>query len=386
MLAIQSGYYSFEALASFRVPIDNLLRVGGRFDLVIGVNEERLNAADLEKTLELLTPYIGQNATFTLVGARDGLFHPKSYYIELGDRRRLAAVGSSNFTARGIGHHIEASMLLDHGDDPRTLDAVRDAILAWRDKASENAQDARSVTPQLIQELEAERIIDPVPVRASRRRDRRSTSGKSSYPSLEHIAGTPRLHAARRPARSAPGIRLGRAASPLPAEAVGIVKRLSAKTDVKGFSGGQGTPYVALPPNKSDLAPCLPMRPFGIHNEPRLDVLIEARFYEAPHDVVDSGADTANITYVGEGTTRRSNVDLRLNIQHGAMAGLRYIAAQRGLPLPSGGDLVGIEFLEQGRIVRLTFVSTEPLRSVLYGLLHPGRSWGWLPARVLPDW
>src|SRR5579863_677896 len=49
--ACQSGYYRFDAIDNFASSIAKLLSSGGRFDLVIGANEERLSAPDLESTL-----------------------------------------------------------------------------------------------------------------------------------------------------------------------------------------------------------------------------------------------------------------------------------------------------------------------------------------------
>ncbi len=387
VFACQSGYYRFDALAPFAAEIQSMLGNGGRFDLVVGANDERLSAPDLERTLDLVGSHIPTSASFTLVGARDGLFHPKSYYVELANGRRHAAVGSANFTVRGVAHNVEACVLLeDSVDDPAALDAVRDAIVAWRDKAATGAPDARQVTPQYIQELEAERIIDPAQVPPAGTRIGASSTSRSSFPPLGPIPGVPSSQARAPHWQSAPGAHLRRARVAFPPNMVGIVKRLSARTDLKGFTGASGTLYIALPPNPTELASRLPMRPFGANNEPRLDLLVQARLYEAVKDVVNSGTDTTNITHVGTGTTKRSKIDLRFNILHTVFAGLRYGAAQHGLALPQGGDVVAIEFLEDGRIARLTFVSTDPMRATLRGLLHPGRAWGWLPAGVLPAW
>ncbi len=364
-----------------------MLGSGGRLDLVIGANEDRLSAPDLEDTLDLLVGYIPGNASFTLVGARDALFHPKTYYVELVSGERHAAVGSGNFTIPGIGHHVEACLLLDDTqDDPGVLDQVRDAILRWDAKAVSGATEARPITDSYIRELEAERIIDPAPVPLSRgRRGSRTATGQSSFPAIARIPGAPQRRTLPRPRRTpAPGQLVG-AAVAFPPNTVGIVKRLS-NTDVKGFVGEPGTPYIALPPAATDLADKLPMRPFGTHGEPRLDVVIEARLATAPADVVTSGSDPANITHVGMGTTNRSNVDLRFNILHGVVSGLVYAATQRGVALPAATDALAIEFLNGGREARLTFATTEPLRSSLLSHLIAGRAWGWLPSGVVPSW
>lgn len=385
--ACQTGYYRFDALDQFSPDIEKVLKSGGRLDLVIGANEERLSGPDLEKTLELLGPYVPGGASFTLVGANNGLFHPKVYYVELVDGSRHAAVGSANFTGSGIGHNIEACLLLDDTiDDPSALDAARDAVHAWRNKASAASSDARAVTTEYIQELEAERVIEPVPTRLARDTSGLTKTGRSSFPALKRISGVPKPRSRAVPTKTTPGVKLGSAPVAFPTNAVGIVKRLSARTDVKGFVGGPGTPYIALPPNETDLANRLPMKPYGKRGEPRLDVFVEARLLEAVQEVVTSGTDSTNITYVGMGATRGSNVDLRFNTQHAVIDGLRYIAAQHGLTLPKGGDFVTIEFVEGGRLTRLTFVSSEPMVKTLSGFLVPNRAWGWLPAGVVPEW
>ncbi|HSZ70869.1 MAG TPA: hypothetical protein VK756_10970 [Solirubrobacteraceae bacterium] len=382
--ACQSGYYRFDALASFGGDVQRMLAGGGRFDLVVGANEERLSAPDLQQTLDLLGSHVPADASFTLVGACNGLFHPKAYYVELVDGSRHAAVGSANFTIQGTGHHVEACVLLDDGvDDPSVLDAVRDAILAWRGRAAAGAAGARRVTERYIRQLEAERIIDPVSAPPG---GGGSSGGRSSFPPLSRIQGAPGpRRKARRARRSAPGAHLRGAPEAFPSGVVGIVKRLSPRNDVKGFRPDRGTPYISLT-TSHELANRLPMSPFGKNSEPRLDLALEARLYEAAKDVVGSGTDTTNITFVGTGATRSGHPDLRFNIHHTVVAGLQYVASRRGLAIPRGGDFMAVEFLEEGRLARLTFVSTDPLRGVLRQFLKRGRGWGWLPAGIVPDW
>jgi hypothetical protein len=383
--ASQSGFYRFDALEPFTDEVRGILDSGGRVDLVIGANEERLSAPDLDNTLALLEPNMPTNASFTLVGARNALFHPKTYFVELDTGARHAAVGSANFTTPGIGSHIEACLLLDENDDVAVLDSVRDAILAWP-KAAGKSGHARQITTDYIRELEAERIIDPAPVPVARSQSRRRTStGQSSFPSISRVPGVPRRRGAARPQSTPAAGKIQGASAAFPPNSVGIVKRLS-RTDVKGFVGSPGTPYIALPPGLTDLANKLPMRPYGIRGEPRLDVVIEARLSSFLSDVVTSGTDPANITHVGMGKTRGSNVDLRFNILHGIVAGLIYVATQRAVSVPKAGDAVALELLNGGREVRMTFATDEPLRSALLSHRLGGRSWGWLPRGIVPKW
>jgi len=384
--ACQTGYFRFDALEPFADDVRRMLEAGGRLDLVIGANEERLSAPDLEATLELLDRWIPHQASFTLVGARDGLFHPKTYYVERPGGRRAAVVGSANFTRPGIGHNVEAGLAIDDRDGGELLDRVRDGVLAWPKTASQGSGLARSVTADLIQELTADRVIDPLASPAAGSGSGARSGAGSSFSALGRVPGVP--PSSRRRARPRPatgGTRLGRAASPLPPGVVGIVKRLS-KTDLKGFGHERGTPYIALPPRADELAGMLPMRPYGLHREPRLDLLVQARLDGAIAAVVGSGTDTTNITHVGMGTTHGSNVDLRFNIQHRVAEALNYVAIQKGVAVPTKGDPVAIELLDGGRLASLTFATAEPLRSALLSTLLPGRAWGWLPGGLVPGW
>ncbi len=384
----QTGYFRFDAVAPFEDDIKTLLERGGRVDLVVGANEERLSEVDLEQALELLASGSPSQSSFTLVGARDGLFHPKTYYVALTDGAAVAAVGSANLTWPGLTHHIEACVLLDsRTDDPAILDRIRDAIEAWPARASSASLGARPVTNELVRKLAADRAIDPVPIETV---SRSSGGARSFFPPLPRITGLPRRRGTRRPASrrvvdSRPEYMFTGAQSPFPLGAIGIVKRLS-RTDTKGFGGRPGTPYLALPANKAELASRLPMHPYGVHEEPRLDLRVEARLDAAIAAVVNSGRDATNITHVGVGTTQSGNVDLRFNLQHGIHAGLRYVATQTGARLPEPGDPVAVEFVENGRLARLTFASVDPLRATLLKLLLPGRPWGWLPDGVVPEW
>jgi hypothetical protein len=377
--AAQTGYYRFGALEPFAREIAQMLAAGGTIDLVIGANEDRLSAVDLDSTLDLLRAHMPQQASFTLVGSRDGLFHPKAYYVETPTTRK-AAIGSGNLTIPGSTHNVEAHVLLNEDDGSGILDEVRDAILAWRDDASPDGL-AHPVTDQLVQELLAERAIDPVP-RSDMASSRRRRSDRARFPRLPPIPGMPAP--ARRGLTGTRGRRL-RGAEPLPSGAIGVVKRLSA-TDVKGFAGEPGTPYLSLGSRNAPLAQRLPMTPFGERDEPRLDLAVEARLDTALPDLVESGSDPTNITHVGMGSTRGSNPDLRFNLLSGIVGGLLDVAVERKVPPPSVGDVAAIEFLENGRLARLTFVTQDPLRRQLDDSIPSKRAWTWLPPNVLPPW
>lgn len=379
--AVQTGYFRFDALELLSGDIVRMLEGGGRIDLVVGANEDRLSAADLDATLDMIRPFMPDRASLTLVGSRDGLFHPKAYYIETGDGRH-AAVGSGNLTVPGVTHNIEAYVVLSDSDDPAVLDDVRDAILAWRDTASTDAL-SRPVTDRLVQELVAERAIDPVPqLHMSGLKGRRSD--RERLPRLPPIDSMPPRRRTQ-PPDTQTRRHLRGASHSLPPGKVGVVKRLSA-TDLKGFTGESGTLHLSLGARNVPLAACLPMRPYGKHDEPRLDLAVEARLDQALTAVVTSAEDPTSITHVGMGATSRSNPDLRFNLLRRIVAGLGDVADECGVPIPSLGDVAAVELLESGRLARVTFVTSDPLRSDLQSQIPAGQAWGWLEAGRLPAW
>ncbi|MEX2193867.1 MAG: phospholipase D family protein [Thermoleophilaceae bacterium] len=119
--ACQTGYFRATALRWFEDDVVRILDRDGEVHLVIGANEDRLIASDLEETVELLAPWLGQTASFTVVTARDVLFHPKTYYCESRDGTRAAAIGSANLTPNGLGGNVEASLAFDDDDGIPTV-------------------------------------------------------------------------------------------------------------------------------------------------------------------------------------------------------------------------------------------------------------------------
>jgi hypothetical protein len=378
--AAQTGYFRFNALDPFLEDILRILQTGGRFDLVIGANEDRLSAEDLDALLDLVGSYVPAQASLTLVGSRDGLFHPKSYFVETKTNRH-ALVGSGNLTHPGSGHNIEAFLEVDDGDAPSIPDSIRQAIVAWRDEATKTGI-ARPLTRRLIQEFLAHRAIDPVAL-SDLESPKRGPSDRAEFPSLPKIKG---LAARRRsPGRSGSLRRLRGAQKAFPPGKIGVVKRLSA-TDVKGFAGRRGTIHLSLGARDAPVARCLPMEAYGSNGEPRVDLAVEARLDQALEDVVTSGTDSTNITHVGVGLRQNSNPDLRFNLLHRVIDGLGATASRHGIDVPKPGDAAAIELTESGRLARVTFATTDPLRSDLLAQVQAGRAWGWLDSHGLPRW
>ena len=380
--ACQTGYFRAEPLEGHRDRVRDILASGGEFHLVVGANEDRLVADDLLRVVEIIEPWLGTSAHFALVGFSTGVFHPKVFCCDLADGTRHALIGSANFTTNGMEHNVEACLAIDDADDAATVEDARMAILRWFEPSTSDLVEI--LDRDKIRDLAALRVVEPSKYSAPAR-SREQRGRKSDLPSLPRMFAKAKV--STRPPSSTPAIGGLPGAAAFPANAVGIVKILSPKQDVKGFHGRSGTPYIALP---SDLGPHLPMVPMGTNLEPRMDVAIEARLDSALNHPVQSGIDSTNVTWVGKGAVKKSHTDLRLNILQTLTRGLLYVSSTAVVPIPAGGDLLAIEFLDEGRFVRLTFVANDPLRTALLALCTngspPGSGWGWLPAGVLPPW
>lgn len=372
----QSGYFTADAFYAFRSEIDGILAGGGDVHLVIGANEDRVAATDLEDVLDVLEPFATQ-ASVVLVSAPDALMHPKTYLIEKPGGYKTAVVGSANFTGSGLGTHIEASLVIDSIDDPSApFDEVKSAIDVWRTGSRPNGLLLKkSDIPSLV----AKGTLVPAPP-PSPPFGRSRPGLRKSFPKLGRLVSVPRRRRRTRASRGVPPLAVGGGA-PLPIGAVGIVKRLS-RLDTKGFRREPGTPYVSLP---SDLLPHIPSTPAGRNAEPRWDVLLYARADFAVGHVVDSGTNPTNVTAVGYGRRRASHKDLRLNILRAIVHGIEYVATGAGHKPPRQGDLLAVEFVPGQNALRLTFVTEDPLKSALNSLCTHG-SWGWLPAGQLLTW
>jgi hypothetical protein len=370
----QTGYFSADGVFPFEADLRRIVASGGAVRAVIGANEDSIRSSDVTYLLALVD---GSHASsVAIVAAEDVLMHTKAYYIEAADGSRSAYVGSANLTGSGLASNIEAGVVLESsGVAASVLDEIKVAIEAWLTGSRPNAEViSLSDVPQLV----ADGVFDvprpPRPQASARGRRRRLRR----FPRLGSILSLPRRRRSRaisRPAHRAP------APTPPPG-LTPIVKQLSARQDTKGFRGEVGTPYVALP---SELASSLPLVPSGRRSDPKMDVEIRARYVEYPTEVITSGADAPNITFVGAGGPSPSHRDLRLNLSKAIVDGLRYVAHSHGFDPPQPNDPLVIEFLGRGDVLRLTFVRDEPLRSrlIAYCTTPRGR-WGRLPSGAVP--
>lgn len=371
----QSGYFTADALYAFESEVRAILDGGGEVRLVLGANEDELSAADLNDALDLLEPY-GAKASIHIVSAVDVLVHPKTFYVERAGGERAAVVGSANLTGSGLGANIEACLAIASNKEPAApFGEIKAAIEAWL----HGHPNAKLLDRALVPKLAAAAVID----RPRRARVLPKRSLRRLFPALGRVVPVPRR--ARRPKPvttppAAPTLTLVPGAA-FPPGAIGIVKRLST-LDTKGFRGGRGTLYIAMP---RDLLPLLPTAPAGRNNEPRVDVTIQARHASVPELTVSSGANPTNITGVGYGIRRTSHRDVRFNILRVIVSGIEYIAANAGVAVPSAGDYLAVEFDAGGHATRVTFVVDGPLKAQLVALCGT-ESWAWLPAGVVPPW
>ncbi|GHJ60410.1 hypothetical protein NOK12_29280 [Nocardioides sp. OK12] len=382
----QTGYFSYDGIYPLEGEFLNLLNRFGAFRLVVGANESGIRKSDLEDVFDLFDKAPSNvSKSLTLVAADDILMHPKSYYVERADGSKHALVGSANLTHPGLSRNIEAALVIDSVNDPGApFSEIRTAIEKWHLHEHVNAyRIARTDLAKLATDGMIDQPKRPRPAQPPLARRERS----KRFPGLGAIIKLPRK---RRAVVAATPVRRPRLPAPVPVGtlgtmpngAIGIIKRLTA-LDTKGFNGGTGTLYIALP---KALTRNLPMAPYGKNQEPRIDVTVEARLDTVPGEVVLSGDSPTNITHVGAGATRTSHGDLRFNYLVKVKRGIETLAADYRVRPPAEDDLVAIEFLG-GQRVRATFITETVAIANLTPLLDQhDNGWGWLPPSVIAPW
>jgi hypothetical protein len=353
---------------------------------VAGANESSIKRVDLEDVLDLFDKVPGNHAkSLVVVAADDLLMHPKTFYVEKADGSKHALVGSANLTHSGLSRNIEAALAVDSINDPAApFQDIRSAIEKWHLNPGANAH---PVTKATLSKLIAEGVLDQPRLPRSPQSPKSRQNRAKTFPRLGAILKLPRKRRAvapvtpvKRPKAPAPAP-IGTLGT-LPKGAVGIIKRLSAR-DTSGFRGETGTVHISLP---STLASHLPMAPYGKNQEPRTEVIVEARLDTVPGEVVVSGTSTTNIQFVGMGTTRTSNKDLRFNYLVAIRRGIQELAAAHGVATPAEDDLVAIELLAGVRL-RVTFITDPASIAALAPLLDEHVDvWGWLPPGVISGW
>ena len=115
---------------------ENVLRAaaesGYPVHIVLGSNSGSLSKADLENALKITENT--SNGSLVVVAYANAEFHPKVVHLARADSSEAAAVGSGNFTGRGLGTNVEAFVTVDtqEGDSPDLLREIAEAIDRWQ--------------------------------------------------------------------------------------------------------------------------------------------------------------------------------------------------------------------------------------------------------------
>jgi len=127
----QFGFFDIGALRKYLPLLDSMISEGGQFRLAIGANiSDPPSTDDVNALLPLLTGR--HNAKLTVIALSNALFHPKTIHLIRSNGTSTAFVGSANLTAKGLGHNVEAGLIID-GDDYTTevLNHIASAIDYW---------------------------------------------------------------------------------------------------------------------------------------------------------------------------------------------------------------------------------------------------------------
>jgi hypothetical protein len=127
----QFGFFDISALRQYLTVLQDMVTSGGQFRLVIGANSGDPPSTD---DLEALVPLIesGDSSTVTVVGFSNALFHPKVLHLVRPSGVAVAVVGSANLTAKGLGHNVEAGLVIESEDGTDdVLDRIASSIDYW---------------------------------------------------------------------------------------------------------------------------------------------------------------------------------------------------------------------------------------------------------------
>lgn len=127
----QFGFFDGAALRPFMPALRGIAENGGTLRLVIGANTgDPPTTDDLAAILPLLGSF--ERTSLTVVALSGALFHPKTMHIERADGSKVGVVGSANFTRKGLGHSVEAGLILESvAGTGATVREIADAVDRW---------------------------------------------------------------------------------------------------------------------------------------------------------------------------------------------------------------------------------------------------------------
>jgi len=121
----QFGYFDGSALSPYLPILEDMINNGGFLKLVIGANPgDPASKNDLESLLSLTCN--SENSSITLIAYSVGLFHPKTIHVVRENGTEVSVVSSANFTRNGLGHNIEAGLILNTSESSTQIAAAID--------------------------------------------------------------------------------------------------------------------------------------------------------------------------------------------------------------------------------------------------------------------
>ena len=155
---LQSGYFGYGALKPYADILRATAEASCPVHIVLGSNFGSLSRDHLQNVLKIVerTP----ESTLTVAAYANAEFHPKVVHLVRADGSAAVAVGSGNFTERGLGVNVEAFLILDtqQGDAPEAIQAAADAIDRWHKNTEQGIR--RIETDEDIEALAAAGIIN----------------------------------------------------------------------------------------------------------------------------------------------------------------------------------------------------------------------------------
>ena len=164
-----TGYYTIDSLLAISQGIEDLFDKGGKMRLIVGIHsvpKELIEAHLIDEAVKLQAEILGdeiKNKIITITDALekqriatlawmiedgllevkaayvdDGIFHPKTLIFSDEDGNRIAAVGSSNETRKGLGGNYEQLVVLKSWDDINSVEAQEQFFnMLWNNEAQD---------------------------------------------------------------------------------------------------------------------------------------------------------------------------------------------------------------------------------------------------------
>lgn len=179
----QFGYFDGAAFGGYIQDLRGMVDRGGTFRLVIGANSGNLPTTD-ELTAVLPLLVAPDRTALTVVALSGALFHPKTLHLVRPDGTRVAVASSANFTRMGLGHSVEAGLIIESSEGTEAaIDQVAAAIDRWGTVTEQGVYQVR--TAEDIEALREQRLVVTSLARRTMRARQRtgsSSTGRGTRP------------------------------------------------------------------------------------------------------------------------------------------------------------------------------------------------------------